>query len=131
MTSPVGAARPQPLTKASGAVSVIATLVTLAVTFGVLPAADGDAVVNAVNVTVVAVVAIVGVLHTLTVHFTAQRRTTPVDDPHAEVVQPDGTTKLEPLVAVSLATDHLPASPDPYMDTAGQQSAPDGFSTTV
>lgn len=100
--TPLDAKRPQPLTDASAIVGCIATLIAAAVMLGVLPAADGDAVNTAANWLVPAAFAAYTVLHTLAVHFTAQRMTTPVSDPRAEVLQPDGSTALEPLVALSL-----------------------------
>lgn len=135
MTSPVSAARPQPITKASALTGVVATLVAAAVFLGVLPAADGESVTGTLNVVVPSVVAAVAAVHTLILHFTAQRKVTPADDPHAAVVQPDGTTVLEPMVAVSLATNpnvETADSAEPFMEGGEPLAAPpEGFDLTV
>lgn len=116
MTSPLNAARPQPITKASGTVGLVATLVAALVSFGIVPAATGDAVVSAATVGIPSAVALYAALHVLAVHFTAKAKTTPVADPKAVVMQPDGSTVLDPLVPLSLTVN-------PYGDDGSARSA--------
>lgn len=116
---PIGSNRPQPLTKASAIVTAVATLTAVAVMFGIVPAATGDAVMDAVNVSLPAVILLVGVIHTLVTHLTAQAKVTPVADPMALVLKRDPATGaafygLDPLVpasAIQAASAAPPADP--------------------
>lgn len=140
MTSPLSLPRPQPITKASGALSLLATAVAALVSFGIIPSATGDDVLSTATVSIPAAVALYGALHVLVVHFTAKAKVTPVSDPKAAVVQPDGSTVLDPLVPLSLTVNPYDdgtarsagahaadAPPEPAADAA----APPGFDTSV
>jgi hypothetical protein len=83
----------------------LATLVVgLLVSFGVVPAAQNDAVLSQINVLIAAGFTAAAALHVVVGIF-IHNKVTPAADPRAAVTQPDGTVVLEPLVPVSFVTD--------------------------
>ena len=118
-------ARPQPVALANAGGTAIATVIAAVVGFGIVPAATGDALNNALVISIPAIVALSGVVHTLISLLPARAKTTPSADPKGLVVQADGTTALEPLVPVSFtATESFDDEPARHADQGEDDDAP-------